>query len=78
MFFELARTPERNLEEDEDERGYAKARRQEQAIIWLLVATSKVVYLFASRPGEKRTWALAKEFYVSLTFKDLISPTLSD
>ncbi|KAL8286343.1 hypothetical protein RQP46_004831 [Phenoliferia psychrophenolica] len=39
----------------------------DDAILYLAVATSRVIYLFESRPSEKRTWVASNEFYAPAT-----------
>lgn len=62
LFFRLSRLPPPELDfaqDDEDEDGVRKPQH-----LFLAVATARTVYLFESRPSERRTWIICNEFYV--------------
>ncbi|KAM0756258.1 hypothetical protein T439DRAFT_345077 [Meredithblackwellia eburnea MCA 4105] len=66
LFFTLtnvpARDPDPAAKGDED-----TLKHWEKGHLLLAVATSRVIYLYESRPSERRTWVLSNEFYAPAT-----------
>ncbi|GAA5983274.1 hypothetical protein JCM11641_002245 [Rhodosporidiobolus odoratus] len=83
LFFRLFRSPPPASPQlsDDDEDDYddltAEQRQrwqreeEDKQRLYLIVATAKSVYLFESKPGGKRSWALTKEFFAPSTPKSV-------
>ncbi|KAK4702991.1 hypothetical protein P7C70_g3238, partial [Phenoliferia sp. Uapishka_3] len=72
LFFNLssvpAKDPEPSAMGDED-----TLKNWDASRLFLAVATSRVVYVFESKPSERRSWVLSNEFYVGLSVLNLLT-----